>query len=48
LEQFGSVERTISADALTLAQVGGLGPKKAAKIRDLVTSVARERSDGGS
>ena len=33
---FGSVERVITADAATLTEVRGLGPKKAARIRDLV------------
>lgn len=48
LVQFGSIERIIAADAVTLAQVRGLGPKKAARIRELVASVAREQTDGGS
>ena len=33
---FGSVERVITADAAALTEVRGLGPKKAARIRDLV------------
>lgn len=33
---FGSVERVITADAATLTEVRGLGPKKAARIRDRV------------
>ena len=36
LNQFGSVERVVTADAATLTEVRGLGPKKAARIRELV------------
>lgn len=36
LLQFGSVERIVTADEETLTQVRGLGPKKAARIRELV------------
>jgi DNA excision repair protein ERCC-4 len=36
LDQFGSVERVVTADAATLAEVRRLGPKKAARIRELV------------
>ncbi len=48
LVQFGSIERIIAADVVTLAQVRGIGPLKAAKIRALVASVAREQTDDGS
>jgi ERCC4-type nuclease len=34
--QFGSVERVITANAAALIEVRGLGPKKAARIRELV------------
>ena len=37
LNQFGSVERVVTADVETLLQVRGLGPKKAARIRELVS-----------
>jgi Fanconi anemia group M protein len=33
---FGSVERVLTADAATLAEVRGIGAKKAARIRELV------------
>ena len=36
LLQLGSVERVVTADETTLSQVRGLGPKKAARIRELV------------
>jgi DNA excision repair protein ERCC-4 len=36
LTQLGSVERVMTADAATLAAVPGIGPKKAAQIRELV------------
>ena len=36
LLQLGSVERVVTADEATLSQVRGLGPKKAARIRELV------------
>ncbi len=36
LLQFGSVERVITADDAALTQVRGVGPKKAARIRELV------------
>jgi len=35
LLQLGSVERVVTADETTLSQVRGLGPKKAARIREL-------------
>lgn len=36
LNQLGSVERVITADVETLLQIRGVGPKKAARIRELV------------
>jgi ERCC4-type nuclease len=36
LAQLGTVEGVITAGAASLAQVRGLGPKKAARIRELV------------
>jgi len=36
LLHFGSVERVITADESTLMQIPGIGPKKAARIRELV------------
>jgi DNA excision repair protein ERCC-4 len=36
LNQLGSVERVVSADVETLMQIRGVGPKKAARIRELV------------
>ncbi len=36
LLQFGSVERVITADDAALMHVRGVGPKKAARIRELV------------
>lgn len=36
LLHFGSVERIITADETMLMQIPGLGPKKAARIRELV------------
>jgi DNA excision repair protein ERCC-4 len=36
LGHFGSVERVFTADAAALAEVRGIGPKKAARIRELV------------
>jgi Fanconi anemia group M protein len=36
LDHFGSIERVLSADASTLAEVRGVGAKKAARIRELV------------
>lgn len=36
LVHLGSVERVITADAVTLTHVRGVGPKKAARIRELV------------
>jgi ERCC4-type nuclease len=36
LAQLGSVERIMTADAVILEQVRGVGPKKAARIRELV------------
>lgn len=36
LEQFGSIERVITAPEDALMQVRGVGPKKAARIRQLV------------
>lgn len=38
LAQFGTVEGVVTAGAASLAQVRGLGPKKAARIRELVGS----------
>ncbi len=43
---FGSVERILSVDAATLAEVRGIGAKKAARIRELLHSSAACRSDG--
>lgn len=40
LARFGSVERAITADAQLLMEVDGLGPAKAARIRDLVAAVS--------
>jgi len=37
LRQFGSVERVITADETRLTQVRGIGPKKAQRIRSLVS-----------
>lgn len=36
LAQFGSIERIFTADAAALAEVCGIGPKTAARIRELV------------
>jgi DNA excision repair protein ERCC-4 len=36
LSQFGSIERVVAMDATTLAQVRGIGARKAARIRELV------------
>jgi ERCC4-type nuclease len=36
LSHFGSVERVFAADTATLAEIRGIGPKKAARIRELV------------
>ena len=36
LLQFGSVERVVTADEAALTQVHGIGPNKAARIRELV------------
>lgn len=36
LDRFGSIERVVSADVPALAEVRGIGPKKAALIRELV------------
>jgi DNA excision repair protein ERCC-4 len=36
LERFGSVERVFTADASALAEARGIGPKKAARIRELI------------
>lgn len=36
LGHFGSIERVLSADASSLAEVRGVGAKKAARIRKLV------------
>ena len=36
LLHFGSVERVMTADETTLMQIPGIGPKKAARIRELV------------
>jgi DNA excision repair protein ERCC-4 len=36
LGHFGSVERVFAADTATLAAIRGIGPKKAARIRELV------------
>ena len=36
LGHFGSIERVLTADAATLADVRGIGPKKAARIRELM------------
>ena len=38
LARFGSVERAIAADAAALMEIDGLGPSKAARIRDLVAA----------
>lgn len=32
----GSIERVVTADETTLTQIPGIGPKKAARIRELV------------
>ena len=36
LSRFGSIERVVTVDAATLAGVRGIGPRKAARIRELV------------
>jgi DNA excision repair protein ERCC-4 len=36
LDHFGSIERVVSADVSALAEVRGIGPRKAALIRELV------------
>jgi Fanconi anemia group M protein len=36
LDHFGSIERVLSAEASALTEVRGVGPKKAARIRELV------------
>jgi DNA excision repair protein ERCC-4 len=36
LHHFGSIERVVTADAATLAEVRGIGARKAARIRELV------------
>ena len=36
LDRFGSIEHVVSADVSALAEVRGIGPKKAAHIRELV------------
>lgn len=36
LDHFGSIERVVSADASALAEVPGIGPRKATVIRELV------------
>ena len=36
LARFGSIERAIAADPAALMEVGGVGPEKAARIRELV------------
>jgi DNA excision repair protein ERCC-4 len=36
LDRFGSIERVVSADVTALAEVRGIGPRKAAVIRELV------------
>jgi DNA excision repair protein ERCC-4 len=36
LDRFGSIERVVSADVAALAEVRGIGPRKAAVIRELV------------
>lgn len=36
LDRFGSIERVFSADVAALAEVRGIGPRKAAVIRELV------------
>jgi ERCC4-type nuclease len=36
LDRLGSIERVVSADVSALAEVRGIGPKKAAVIRQLV------------
>jgi Fanconi anemia group M protein len=46
LWHFGSVEHIFTVDAATLAEVRGIGPKKAARIRELVCPTAARRSDG--
>jgi ERCC4-type nuclease len=37
LVHFGSVERVITADKGLLAQVHGIGPKKAQRIRNVIS-----------
>ena len=37
LVHFGSVERVITADQSLLAQVRGIGPKKAQRIRNVIS-----------
>lgn len=44
LDQLGSVERVVTADVETLLQVRGVGPKKAARIRELVGGSAPKSS----
>jgi ERCC4-type nuclease len=36
LHHFGSIERVVTVDAATLAEVRGIGARKAARIRELV------------
>lgn len=43
---FGSVERILTVDAATLAEVRGIGAQKAARIRELVRPSAACRSEG--
>jgi ERCC4-type nuclease len=42
LGHFGSLERALTADESALAEVRGVGPKKAARIRDLVRPSRRD------
>jgi ERCC4-type nuclease len=37
LAQLGSVERVMTADSVALGTVRGIGPRKAARIRELLT-----------
>jgi ERCC4-type nuclease len=49
LGHFGSIERIMVADAAVLADVRGIGTKKAARIRELVREeVVRVEGAGGS
>jgi ERCC4-type nuclease len=36
MRQFGSIERVITAEETALMQIRGIGPKKAAQIRQLL------------